>query len=201
MRKSEGCLFFYLQSVQSLLYCAIFLKKRKMWLFPYIIFFSLPKACCYRLWHQKKICFFFFSQPPVMLYRSPLSSDSRDNERKTRKRRIQYTEYTNRQTNKTHKWSFWHSLRSRNSHNAQRLKKAISLSSTDLTNYPCSLIHMLWATQIHEFYIYSNVKACDTAALSGMEKEKLLCWREEELRQQRVFAVTQTCQLGLIQFR
>lgn len=60
------------------------------------------------------------------------------------------------------------------------MHRAISLSSTDLTNYPCSLIHTLWANQIHEFYIFSDVKTCDTTALSRIESKRLMRSKEED---------------------
>lgn len=142
--------------------------------------FSHPKACCYGLWHQKKINF-FMSQPQVMPYRCPLSCDSCNNERNIRKKKVQNTQ-TGKQTKlgENINATLWLSLRRRDSDNAQGSEKAISLSSTDLTNYPCSLIHTLWANQIHEFYIYSDVKACDAAVLRRMKRERLLRSREED---------------------
>lgn len=116
-----------------------------------------------------------------MPYRCPLSCDSCNNERNIRKKKVQNTQ-TGKQTKlKEHiNAPLWLSLRCCDSHNAQGSEKAISLSSTDLTNYPCSLIHTLWANKIHEFYIYSDVKACDIAVLSRMENEWLLRSREED---------------------
>lgn len=172
-------LFIFLLKISSVI-TVFFTRKGRCGCFSTESFLH-PKACCYGLWHQTKI-HFFMSQPRVMPYRCPLSCDSCNNERNIRKKKKVQNTQTGKQTKVGEHINapLWLSLRCRDSHNAQGLEKAISLSSTDLTNYPCSLIHTLWANQIHEFYIYSDVKACDTAVFSRMENERLLRSREED---------------------